>query len=85
MNQIERISYYERLMAQLERAVVAAEEAAPLAAELEAYYTGPRWKEDFAAEEAGQLPADLKRGVLSEDGIWNLLERYRALGHDPEP
>ena len=27
-----------------------------------------------AADEAGLLPKDLKRGVLSEDGIYNLLE-----------
>ena len=26
---------------------------------------------------AGNLPPDLKRGVLSEDGIWNLLSDYR--------
>ena len=27
----------------------------------------------------GRLPADLKRGVLSEDGIYDLLEDDRAL------
>ena len=46
---------------------------------LEAYYTSPQWKEDFAADEAGQYPDKLKRGVLSEDGIWNMLERNREL------
>ena len=46
---------------------------------LEAYYTGPDWKKDFARDEAGRLPADLKRGVLSEDGIFDLLERNREL------
>ena len=25
------------------------------------------------------LPTDLKRGVLSEDGVWNLLEEIRAI------
>jgi hypothetical protein len=34
---------------------------------------------DFAANEAGLLPADLIRGVLSEDDIWNLLENWRAM------
>ena len=34
---------------------------------------------DFAADEAGNLPPDLKRGVLSEDGIWNLLSDYRDI------
>lgn len=42
---------------------------------LEKYYTSPRWKEDFAADEAGLFPADLKRGVLSEDGVYDLLDR----------
>ena len=46
---------------------------------LEEYYTSPQWKADFAADEAGQYPDKLKRGVLSEDGIWNMLERNREL------
>ena len=46
---------------------------------LEAYYTSPQWKEDFAADEAGAYPESLKRGVLSEDGIWNVLERNKEL------
>lgn len=41
---------------------------------LEAYYTGEDWRFDFGLDEAGLLPANLKRGVLSEDGIYNLLE-----------
>ena len=45
--------------------------------ELESYYTGEEWKQDFAADEAGLLPKDLKRGVLLEDGIWNVLEQYK--------
>ena len=46
---------------------------------LEEYYTGKNWKKDYEADEAGKLPADLKRGVLSEDGIYDLLERYREM------
>lgn len=37
------------------------------------YYDGGQWRSDFEADEAGLLPATLKRGVLSEDGLWNLL------------
>ena len=48
-------------------------------AELNKYYSSELWKQDFAADEAGILPPDLKRGVLSEDGIWNLLADYRDI------
>jgi hypothetical protein len=48
-------------------------------AELSKYFGSELWKQDFAADEAGNLPADLKRGVLSEDGIWNLLSEYREI------
>ena len=77
MTQIERIRYYEGLMEQAERAR-SAEEARETLRELEAYYTGPLWMEDFAADEAGLLPEGLKRGVLSEDGIDHLLDRFRT-------
>ena len=40
---------------------------------LSEYYGSKEWKQDYADDEAGLLPKDLKRGVLSEDGIWNLL------------
>ena len=46
---------------------------------LEAYYGSKEWKKDFRDDENGLLPSDLKRGVLSEDGIWNLLDDIREL------
>ncbi len=42
--------------------------------ELETYYTSPQWKDDFAMDEEGKVPKKLRRGVLSEDGIYNMLE-----------
>ncbi len=47
--------------------------------ELEVYYTSPEWKADFALDEEGKLPKNLKKGVLSEDGIYNVLERNKEL------
>ena len=47
--------------------------------ELEAYYGSEDWKQDFADDEKGLLPSDLKRGVLSEDAIWNVLEDNNTL------
>ena len=46
---------------------------------LSAYYEGSLWREDFEADEAGLLPKDLKRGVLSEDGVYDLLSEYDTL------
>ena len=40
------------------------------------YYKSNLWREDYEADEAGELPKDLPRGVLSEDGIYNALEEY---------
>ena len=42
--------------------------------ELASYYASVEWKKDFADDEKGKLPKGLKRGVLSEDGIYNLLD-----------
>lgn len=40
------------------------------------YYEGGEWLEDYESDERGELPAQLKRGVLSEDGIYNLLAEW---------
>ena len=37
------------------------------------------WKKDFEDDEKGLLPKELKRGVLSEDGIYNLRDAGKAV------
>ena len=88
MTRIERITYMESLFDKSEEVVkrleVAIKDFAKLEhdiAKLEAYYNSPQWRKDFEADEAGKLPKDLKRGVLSEDGIWNLLSNYKELSY----
>ena len=86
MNKIERIKRMERHLDRASQAVMklsaaldeyeAAQEAVR---QLSAYYDSDDWKKDFADDEQGRLPKDLKRGVLSEDGIWNLLEDRREV------
>ena len=66
---IERITQMEHLLEELKENV----------AILDEYYGSELWKQDLADDEAGRFPKDLKRGVLSEDGIWNLLSDYRDL------
>ena len=86
MKRIDRIAHMETLFDKSQEAVhrlnQALKDFAALQAdldELEAYYTSSQWRKDFEADEAGKLPQDLKRGVLSEDGLWNLLEEYHQL------
>ena len=43
---------------------------------LDGYYRSPLWRADFEADEAGELPEGLPRGVLSEDAVYNALEEY---------
>ena len=37
------------------------------------YYEGGQWLKDYETDEKGLLPVGLKRGVLSEDGVYDLL------------
>ena len=86
MKQIERI---ERMEQNLERATNALrvlndaldeyEAVQEALHELNSYYGSDTWKQDFSDDEQGRLPKNIKRGVLSEDAIWNVLEDYRTL------
>ena len=86
MEQTERIRRMEQRLDRSAAAVMALsaaldryEEVKEDISALEAYYGSETWKQDFADDEAGLLPPSLKRGVLSEDGIWNLLTDAREL------
>ena len=69
--QLERA---EKALKWLSKALEEYEAAQDALSDLEAYYGSDEWKQDFRDDEAGLMPNDLKRGVLSEDGIWNVLE-----------
>ena len=86
MEQIERIKTMERHMDEATAALRAMEQAlekyhrAQTSFEkLTRYYESRDWRADREVDEAGLLPDDLKRGVLSEDGLWNLLADRREL------
>ena len=40
---------------------------------LREYMDSGLWLSDYEADERGELPAELKRGVLSQDGLYDLL------------
>ena len=63
----------------LETAIEDFEAALPALRQLADYQESGAWLRDYAADEAGRLPADLTRGVLSEDGLYDLLRRADAL------
>ena len=82
--QIERIQQMERSLDRASQAVMHLSAALDEYAEaqdalclLSDYYGSDAWKQDFKDDVAGRLPRDLKRGVLSEDAVWNLLEDVR--------
>ena len=57
----------EKLDANLEKAIQ----------ELTAYLESGQWLADYECDERGELPRDLKRGVLSQDGLYNLLDELQ--------
>ena len=86
MEQIERIKQMECCLDRASQAVIRLSSALDEYAEaqvairqLSDYYGSDLWKQDFADDSIGLLPQDLKRGVLSEDAVWNLLEDVRNL------
>lgn len=68
---------YDKVKAALTELEKAEEKLAGLSEEIDIlreYYESGRWQKDFEADEQGKIPKDLKRGILSEDGLWNLLD-----------
>ena len=77
--QVERIEKMEKLMDESNEAIKELEKsfrkysrAQKKIDELAEYYFSAEWKKDFEDDEKGKLPKDLKRGVLSEDGLYNM-------------
>ena len=84
--QIERIMEMEQKMNHVETALTALENALNVYVntqnefiDLIEYYDSPKWRSDYEADEQGEFPQGLKRGVLSEDGVYNLLAKHNAL------
>ena len=69
----ETLDEGNRLLSELGQAVDNYAAFAEKIDELEHYYTGGQWQKDFADDEAGRLPQGLKRGVLSEDAVYDFL------------
>ena len=75
---VRRVSYMERLMDEVMAARKDESRTWPWfrmrqLRVLEDYYENGLWRMDFETDEKGLLPRGLKRGVLSEDGLYDLL------------
>ena len=86
MTQLERITEMERRLdasaAALRTLSEALEQYRAVEPDLKAlfdYYFSPQWLQDFDDDAAGKLPQELKRGVLSEDAVYDLLTEQQRI------
>lgn len=63
-----------RMLAELDGTIGKWEDAKDQLEVLKDYMDSGDWRKDYEADEAGKLPAGLKRGVLSQDGLYDLLQ-----------
>lgn len=56
-----------------------------LLTELLRYYDGGQWLRDYEMDEQGGIPADLKRGVLSQDAVFEFFSTLDPLPNDTNP
>jgi hypothetical protein len=82
LRKAERVAFYEQIFDEVRsmsrETAASVEELQRKVGLLDAYYTSGEWQEDYEADEAGMFPADLKRGVLSQDGLYNLLTEWKT-------
>jgi N-acetylglutamate synthase-like GNAT family acetyltransferase len=78
--QTERIREMEARMERTEAALRQLKEAMDNYAscqkdldELRGYYEGGAWQKDYEADERGEIPTGLRRGVLGQDALYDLL------------
>ena len=69
----------EAALDSLDAALDGYEAALPELTALAEYYDGGDWRRDYEADETGKLPAGLKRGVLSQDALFDLLTKQKEL------
>lgn len=71
----ERVSFYETLFDEVSAAKdTTASDIQQKLRILDDYYTSGQWLKDYEADEQGLLPDDLKRGVLSQDALYDILK-----------
>ena len=79
MDAIARVQEMEARMDEVRAALRAVEAAEESVRVLREYYESGLWLRDYEQDEAGGFPAELKRGVLSQDGLYDLLADWDRL------
>jgi len=75
----ELLQSVEEALTQAEKGVEKLLEQWESICELNDYLDSGEWQADFEADERGEISKDVPRGVLSEDGLYNALERLQDL------
>lgn len=76
--QEENFDKTEEALKELQSALDKWKQIRPSFDELMAYYSGPQWQEDYEADSKGEF-VDLKRGILSQDAVYDLYHKERSL------
>ena len=83
---VKRVAEMEERFDSLQQSVRALEDALNLSQDfrdnykaLKKYMDSGKWLKDYEVDEKGGLPQDLKRGVLSQDGLYDLLQDASGL------
>lgn len=86
MTRVERIRQMEGCLdessaaiAKMIEALSDYEAAQPSFQKLCDYYGSTKWLDDYEADEAGKIPKNLKRGVLSEDTVYDLIMEHHEM------
>lgn len=67
------------VVAELEKRLDELETLLPEVKKLKAYQSSGKWLQDYEADERGEIPAEVNRSVLSQDGLYDLLADLDAL------
>ena len=86
MTQVERIKAMEKhfqesevAIKKMQEALLVYEEAQGAWKKLCDYYGSVKWMQDYEDDQLGKLPKGLKRGVLSEDGVYDLIQEHHEI------
>lgn len=86
MDQLDRIRQMEQILNEVTLAVQNLmdsvdrfDAAVPKLRVLAAYYESEQWRMDYDDDAAGKLPEELRRGVLAQDTVYDLLTDVNRL------